>query len=197
MNTKTNTKALALIIIFVALAIALNIYGPKIPFPLATFLYFQLWEIPIVVSFLLIGPKTGITVAALNTLILFAVFPGELPTGPLYNFVAVISTLIGIYIPYRIATRGCKAETLGATLKKHVKSLTLSTTALGITLRVVVMSIVNYFALQQTFPIGFGLTEPAAVTFIPIIAVFNAIIVAYTLPIAIGIAVAVQSRVKM
>ena len=34
MNTKTNTKLSHLIIIFTALAVALNIYGPKIPFPL-------------------------------------------------------------------------------------------------------------------------------------------------------------------
>jgi hypothetical protein len=84
-KTRTSTRTLALIIIFISLAIALNVYGPKIPFPIAPFLYFQLWEIPIVVAFLAIGPKAGVTITVINSFILLAVFPGGLPTGPLYN----------------------------------------------------------------------------------------------------------------
>lgn len=197
MNTKTSTKSLALIIIFVALAIALNVYGPRIPYPLATFLYFQLWEIPIVVAFLLIGPKTGITVSILNTLILFMVFPGDLPTGPIYNLAAMLSMMLGIYLPYRLATHGCKTESIGTYLRKHIKVISLSATALGITMRVIFMTIVNYFALQQTYPIGFGLAEPAALAYIPIGALFNAIVAGYTIPIAIAITVALVSRIKI
>jgi riboflavin transporter FmnP len=196
MNTKTSTRALALITIFVALAIALNVYGPRIPFPLATFLYFQLWEIPIAVAFLFIGPKTGIAVSILNTLLLFAVFPGDLPTGPIYNLAAVLSMMLGIYLPYRIATRGCKTENIGNYLRKHIKVISISAMVLGITLRVITMTIINYFALQQTYPIGFGLPEPAAVAFLPIIAVFNAIIAGYTIPIAIAVTIALESRIK-
>jgi riboflavin transporter FmnP len=196
-NTKTSTKSLALIIIFVALAIALNVYGPRIPYPLATFLYFQLWEIPIVVAFLLIGPKTGITVSILNTLILFMVFPGDLPTGPIYNLAAILSMMLGIYLPYRLATHGCKTESIGTYLRKHIKVISLSATALGITMRVIFMTIVNYFTLQQTYPIGFGLVEPAALAYIPIGALFNAIVAGYTIPIAIAITVALVSRIKI
>ena len=159
LNTKTNTRTLALIILFIALAIALNEYGPRIPFPLATFLYYQLWEIPIVVAFLAIGPKSGITIAVINSLILVAVFQGGLPTGPLYNLIAVLSMLLGIYIPYRIATHGCKIENLGSFLRQHVKLITIAATALGIILRVVVTSFVNYFALQQPYPIGFSFPQ--------------------------------------
>jgi riboflavin transporter FmnP len=78
-----DTKRLALIIIFVALTTALNIYGPKFPAPYAPFLYYQIWEIPIVAAFLTVGPKTGTGVALLNTFILLLVFPGNLPTGPI------------------------------------------------------------------------------------------------------------------
>ena len=108
-----NTKRLTLIIIFIALTTALNLAGPKIPAPYAPFLYYQLWEIPIVIAFLAMGPKAGITVAGINTLILLVVFPGALPTGPFYNFIAVLSMMLGIYIPYRLATHGCKTENLG------------------------------------------------------------------------------------
>ena len=38
----------------------------------------------------MIGPEAGITVSAINTLILLAIFPGALPTGPIYNFAAVL-----------------------------------------------------------------------------------------------------------
>jgi riboflavin transporter FmnP len=99
-NTRNSTKTIGLIIIFAALAIALNLYGPKIPFPLADFLIFQLWEIPIVVAFLLIGPKVGLAVAGLNTVVLFMFFQGGLPTGPLYNLIAV-SHELGINLPTR------------------------------------------------------------------------------------------------
>ena len=77
-----NTKTLALIIVFVALATALNIAGPKIPAPYAPFLFYQLWEIPIVLAFIAIGPKVGIAVTVINTLILFAVFNPGANAGP-------------------------------------------------------------------------------------------------------------------
>jgi riboflavin transporter FmnP len=196
-NTRNSTKTIGLIIIFAALAIALNLYGPKIPFPLADFLIFQLWEIPIVVAFLLIGPKVGLAVAGLNTVVLFMFFQGGLPTGPLYNLIAVLSMMLGIYLPYKIATRKCKSETLPATLKRHVALITVSATALGILLRVAVMSAVNYVTLQQVYPIGYEFPVTAIIGITPIIAAFNAIVAAYTVPIAIAITAAILYRVKI
>jgi riboflavin transporter FmnP len=191
------TKALTLIIVFTALTVALSIYGPKIPFPLSPFLYYQLWEIPIVVAFLMIGPKTGIAISAINTLVLFAVFPGALPTGPLYNFIAVLSMFLGIYLPYRLATRGCKGENLGDYLRRHVALLTVSATILGIILRVAVMTVVTLFTLQQPYPIGFSMPEIDVLVFLPVGAVFNATVVLYTIPIAIAITIAILSRLKI
>jgi riboflavin transporter FmnP len=196
-NARNSTKTLGLIIIFAALAIALNMYGPKIPFPLADFLYFQLWEIPIVIAFLLLGPKIGVAVAGLNTVVLFFVFQGGLPMGPVYNLAAVLSMMLGIYIPYKIATRKCKSENLATTLKKHAALITVSATLLGVTLRVAIMSVINFFALQQVYPFGYQLPEVVALAYIPPIAVFNAIVAAYTIPIAIAVAIAVLSRVKI
>jgi riboflavin transporter FmnP len=197
MNTKSSTKTLALIIIFTALAVALNVYGPKIPYPFAPYLFFQLWEIPIVVAFLLIGPKSGVIVTVINTLILFFVFQGDLPSGPLYNLAAVLSMMVGVYLPYRIATRGCKTENMSTYLRTHLITITLLVTALGATTRVLSMTVINYFALQQPFPIGFSLPQPAVLVFLPFGALFNAIIAAYTIPIAVAITVAVASRIKL
>jgi len=98
-----NPKTIALIIVFTALTLVLNLSPIKIPAPYATFLIYQIWEIPIVAAFLLYGPKVGIPVAIINTLALLIIFPGELPTGPFYNLAAILSMLIGIYIVQRVA----------------------------------------------------------------------------------------------
>jgi riboflavin transporter FmnP len=191
------TRALSLIIIFTALAATLNIYGPKIPFPLYPFLYFQLWEIPIVTAFLMIGPRSGVIVAAINTLILFIFFQGGLPSGPLYNFAAVMAMFAGIYLPYWLAKRGCKTEDFGSYLHKHLALFSGSATAIGLILRVLLLTVINYFAVQQTYPFGFSMPQPAALAFLPLGAIFNAIVALYTIPIAIGITAAVMSRVKL
>lgn len=103
-----DSKAIAAIIVFSTLALVLNLSPIKIPAPYATFLIYQIWEIPLVVAFLLYGPKVGVTVSIVNTLALLAIFQGELPTGPLYNLAAVLSMLFGIYIVHRavLAFRG-------------------------------------------------------------------------------------------
>ena len=194
-----NTKTLALMIIFTALTVALNVAGPKIPFPvpLYSFLYFQIWEIPIVVSFLAMGPKVGVAVTAINTLILFAVFNPGANAGPVYNLIAILAMFLGIYIPYKIACRGCKNINLGEYLKKHIAVVTISTTALGIFMRVAITTPVNYFALQQPYPIGFSFTQPATLAFLPFSALFNAIVALYTIPIAIGITIPIASKFKL
>ena len=83
-----NTKTLALIIIFVALTMALNVAGPKIPAPYAPFLYYQIWEIPIVVAFLALGLVAGLIISAINTVILTIYFTGGF--SPLDQFTILL-----------------------------------------------------------------------------------------------------------
>jgi riboflavin transporter FmnP len=199
-----NTKTLALIVVFTALSAALSIYFPKIPAPYAPFLYYQIWEIPIVAAFLSIGPKTGTAIAVLNTLILLAVFPGNLPTGPFYNLIAVLSMLLGIFVAYRIAVHGCSIENISQFLKEHAKTLIVSTTALGAITRVAITTTANYFLIAQPSPIGFGsffefggLTgQQAVIAFIPFSILFNATIAFYTIPIGLVIALTVNRSFK-
>ena len=200
-----DTKRLALIIIFVALTTALNIYGPKFPAPYAPFLYYQIWEIPIVAAFLTVGPKTGTGIALLNTFILLLVFPGNLPTGPMYNLIAELAMLIGVFAAYKIGTHKCSTEHIGMFLKEHRLGLSISTTALGITSRIVITSVANYFLIAQPSPIGFGsffsfagLGGQAGVTaFLPFSALFNGTIALYTIPIALIVAIAVNSNIRI
>jgi len=191
-----NTKRLTLIIIFVALTAALNVAGPKIPAPYAPFLIYQIWEIPIVVAFLAMGPKVGVAITVINSLILFAVFQGSLPSGPFYNLIAVLAMLLGIYLPYKIATRSCPTEKLDSFLRRHFNLITISATALGIILRVVITTPINYIALQSPYPFGFGLNASGAVALLPLIAVFNSTVALYTVPIAFIVTIALISRFK-
>jgi riboflavin transporter FmnP len=156
-----NTKELATTIIFAALTVALNpgVSGIGIPAPYAPFLIYGLWEIPIVAAFLLISPASGIIISLLNAAVLFAFFPGPLPTGPFYNLIALFSMMLGLYIARRFINRG------GAH-KQNVLKIAAASTILGIVLRVVVMTFVNYFTLQQPYPIGFQLTELEALAFL-------------------------------
>jgi riboflavin transporter FmnP len=192
-----NTKTLALMIIFTALTIAINVAGPKIPAPFAPFLQYQLWEIPIVIAFLAIGIKEGLFISAINALVLLVYDPGPVLLGPVYNLIAVLSMMIGVFIPYKLATRGYKTENVYKMAKQKITLLVISATALGIIVRVAVMSVTNYLALPQGAPIGLSVPISGTLAYLPLIALFNATVAVYTVPIGIGIATAISSRFKL
>jgi riboflavin transporter FmnP len=199
-----NTKNLALIVMFVALSAAIDAFVPKIPFPLAPFLTYNLWEIPIMVAFVVFGPKTGLVTALINSLILLMLAPGYLPTGPFYNLIALLSMLIGVFAAYKIATYKCPTEKIGSFLKKHRIGLSISMTTLGIISRVAITTVTNYFLISQPSPIGFGSFFPfggltghaAVIAFLPFSALFNATQALYTIPIALVASIAVLSAFK-
>ncbi len=98
-----DSTKIAVIAVFTALTVALNLSPIKIPAPYAPFLIYQIWEIPIVAAFLLYGLKVGTAISIFNTALLLAVYPGVLPTGPLYNLAAVFSMLVGVFVTYRVS----------------------------------------------------------------------------------------------
>ena len=102
--------------------------------------------------------KEGLAVSVINALVLVVYYPGQLSYGPIYNLIAVLSMMLGVYIPYKLATRAYKRENLNKIVQQKIKLLIITATALGIILRVGVTTITNYFALQQGPPIGFGLS---------------------------------------
>jgi riboflavin transporter FmnP len=191
-----NTKTLALTILFAVVTIILNPAFTNIvfPFPLATFLFFQIWEIPIVIAFILIGPRSGVTIALLNTLVLLAVFPGASPTGPFYNLAAVLSMLLGIYLAFKLVVSKQRPE---SNTFRYGTIIVAVSTAFGIIFRVAVMSVVNYVFLRFPPPVGYSYTEAAIIPFIPIVGVFNAIIALYTVPIGMLIANVIKSNLRL
>jgi riboflavin transporter FmnP len=187
------TKALATTIVFAALTVALNpgvVPATGVPAPYAPFLIYGLWEIPIVAAFILINPASGILISLLNAMVLFVFFPGPLPTGPFYNLIALLSMLLGLYIAQRFITHD-------ETNQQKVFKFAAASTILGITLRVAVMTVVNYITLQQPYPIGFDLEEVAVlVTYLPATALFNGTVALYSVPMGEFIANVVKSRLK-
>jgi riboflavin transporter FmnP len=186
-RVKLDTKTVALVVTFSALTIVLNLSPAKIPAPYAPYLVYQIWEIPIVAAFLLYGFAAGTLIAVINTLVLLAVFPGMLITGPLYNFVAAMSMLLGLVIP-KIAKKNPQKYT--------EKSAVALFTMFGIIFRVGIMTLVNWTFLRFPPPVGFGLPEEAVVASLPFIAFFNATLAFYTIPLGYLIAKAIKTRVK-
>lgn len=183
-----NTKTIANIVVFTALTIAVNLWGPKIPAPYLTFLKYQIWEIPIVTAFLLLGPLVGGFIAVANTLMLFVVYPGDLPTGPLYNLAAVLGMLFGIYLIHKILVKRFT--------KQNEAIVIIFSTMFGIILRVGIMTIINYTLLRYPSPVGYSIPEEGILTMLPLISIFNATLALYTIPVGHFIAKAVRSAIK-
>ncbi len=130
----------------------------------------------------------GVVVAILNTMILFVVYPGALPTGPIYNLAAVLSMLIGVYIS-RGFVKGLRGDLLGAV------SVVLMT-GLGVVFRVITMTVVNWVCLPLPPPIGFSFPSDMAFGLLPVIGIFNASIVLYTVPLGSALVKAIRLRIS-
>ena len=182
-----NTKTVATIAMFAAFAIVLNLSPLKIPAPYAPFLIYQIWEIPIVAAFLLYGARVGFLITIVNTLVLLALFPGALPTGPFYNMAAVLSMLLGIGITKILVERHSP---------KHNAIVASLFTASGIILRSAFMALINYMLLRFPSPVGYSLPEEAIIASIPLVVIFNVTLALYTIPFGYSLAKAVESYAK-
>ncbi len=184
-----NTKKLALTIMFAALAIVLNPTFTYIGFvaPFAQGLIYQIWEIPIVIAFLIISPISGLAISLLNTAVLFAIFPGALPTGPAYNLAATLAMQVGIFSATVIAQKMSRKKPDCNDVVFKPKWVAAAT-AMGILTRVAAMSVLLYFALPQTPPIGFSFPIEVTIAYLPLAALFNATLALYTIPIGFFIA---------
>src|SRR5437879_13419362 len=101
----SNSRRLSLEALLTALAVILNL-TISFPAPYAAFLTYEIWEVPIVLALLILGVRSGVTVAVLNSVVLELVKPGALPTGPIYNFAAIVAMFVGILAAQRVAKRG-------------------------------------------------------------------------------------------
>jgi len=190
-----NTKTLSTIIVFSAVTMALSMSGFAMPFFLASYLFFSIWEIPIVTAFVLISKKTGIFVSIFNAGILVIFFPGASIIGPFYNLIAILSMLFGIFL----VQKSFKNKNFIKTEKidKDYGRFAIFSTISGITFRVVIMTIVNYLFIRLPYPFGFGLDETAIILSLFPTGVFNAILAGYTITLGIIIAKAINKNLKL
>ena len=179
----SRSRRLSAIALFSALAIILNLIV-KVPAPFAPFLTYQLWEVPIFAAFLIFGVEAGVAVAVINLVVLQVISPGPLPTGPLYNLFAILATMLGVAPVHRLLTR----------LRRGIAVVTVGATAAGAFSRVLIMTVVNGVILPYGYPIGFNIPASQLPPLLIIIAVFNATIVLYTIPLSYVILRAVYTR---
>jgi riboflavin transporter FmnP len=181
----SDAKSLAAVAVFAALALTLQVVPLRVPAPYAPFLIYQFWEIPIVIALLLFGPLAAFLVAFINFAGLLVIFPGQLPSGPIYNLIAVISMLIGVLLVHR------QFDTL------HQPGLAVAATASASVIRVVIMSVVNYLLLPFPPPLGFSIPPSGVVAILPLIGIFNASVTVYTVLIAEFLARGVSVRMQL
>jgi len=189
MRSQTNPRKVAIIAVFAAFAVCLNLSPLKYPAPYAPYLIYQIWEIPIVAAFLLYGPYIGVIASIINTLVLLVIYPGALPTGPLYNLAALLSMLLGVYIVQKVISLSSK--------KVRGKLLIILSTALGMTTRVGIMTLINSTFLPEPPPIGFGMPAPAVLLALPFIGFFNATLALYTIPLGYFLTKTVCSSINI
>lgn len=168
------------IAIFSALAIILHIF--QYPFPLATWLKFDLAGVPIAILSLL-SLRAGL--ASLLIFWLGSIMLTTDPTriiGPSMKTIAEVATAIPLAAIYRkLFTKGFK--------EFKIYSISFIIT---LTCRVLLMLLLNYFItpywliwarIMETFEAAYNFV----IAYLPLNAVFNAIIVCYVVPISIAI----------
>ena len=123
--------------IFGALASILAILPLSIPYPPIPYLKFDFAEIPVMVALLCFGPIPGVGSALIYWAVLL--LRGEFsPIGPSMKFLAVFSMLIGLWI--------------GAKIFRGSRFTLYLSFFLGIFLRVLSMSAMNYLVAYLLFP---------------------------------------------
>lgn len=120
-----------------SLAALLAILPLSFPYPIIPYLKFDLAEIPVFLAFLLFGPRAGMFSATIYWLVLLLVGAFS-PLGPTMKFMAVFSTLIGLWVGFKLRPSPRIGFILGF--------------ALGCAIRVAVMSMFNYLVLMYVFP---------------------------------------------
>jgi hypothetical protein len=184
-SQKMNTRILAISIALAAVTVVLNPRFSGIAIPFVPPLWFQIWEIPVVAALFLVGFKPAVGIALLNALILQAVSPGVSFNQPIANLVAILSTLIAVYLAHRLITRKTLEE-----VSFPERKLIISSTTLGIVLRLAIM--LPYTYIQATL-----LVQSNMLAIFPLVGVYDAIVVLYTVPLGYLVAKMVNKNLKL
>lgn len=181
---KMNTRELALIIVFTSLTVILlpRFSGIAVP-SFIQGIPFQIWEIVVVTAFFLLGLKSGVAIALLCTAIRLVVSPAIPFIRPLSNLVAILSTLLGVFLAYRLMTQKVPQEIPIPRLK-----LAVSSTVLGLIFRVGIMLVFLYVValLMATSP-----------RLLALYAAYDVIVALYTIPLGYLLANLVNRNLRL
>jgi riboflavin transporter FmnP len=189
-----DTKTIALIVAFAALTIALNtIRIPTIYWP--GFNY-RVYEIPIVVAFLLFGPRIGISVTVLNVLgqMVFFPVPGGIVAYP-FGLIAILTMMFGVYLANALIKRRFPSESAPGEGR-----IIVYLTVLGVAFRAAIMPFLDFGVLYHfLLPVAVGrtFTEAFMVGLLPGMFVFNATVPLYTIPIGYFVAKRVNKTLRL
>jgi riboflavin transporter FmnP len=189
-----DTKTIALIIAFSALAIVLNaIRIPTIYWP---GFFYRVYEIPIVVAFLLFGPKVGVSVTALNLFgqMVFFPIPGGIVAYP-FGLIAILVMMLGVYSANMLIKRGFPSA---STLREG--RIVIYLMVLGVVFRTAIMPFLDFGVLYHfLLPVALGrsFTEVYMVGLIPGMVAFNATVPLYTIPISYFVAKKVNKSLRL
>ncbi len=206
---RLDTVSVAGIAVFSSLGLILGAVSQTVGlnFPLIPYLQFDFGEVAIVLAFFLFGPLP----AAVSSFAEFAglmVFGQQVPIGPLLKLLALLSTILGLWVGFKVAS---KVGTPG------LPRLFGSSAIFAAAFRAVIMTVPNLYllefyyspaaiqglvqyVLQPSFAlVGVGVT--AADFLIPVLlftAVFNLLQLALVVAVSYGVLrVPVFSRIKV
>jgi riboflavin transporter FmnP len=168
--------------VFAALAVILTVVSQSfgLNFPLLPYLQFDLGEIAILLAFFIFGPVPAVVSSFAEFSVLWVVGQ-SVPIGPPLKLIAILSSLLGLWVGVKLASHLRRSSLAGA--------VGLGT-ALGILSRAVVMTIPNYILIVYLYHIdgmvkyyasalsafGFSLTaDNALLLLLALTAVFNCI----------------------
>ena len=135
-----DTRSIALSAVFSALAVMLTMTNLTIPFPLLPYLKFDFSEIPVTITFFLVGPQYSLLSTAIYWVVL-TIKDGDI-LGPAMKGASVASMIIGFWIASRV-TKG---------KNKSLSTMITSGMAIGAILRILVMSVFNYVVFTVIAP---------------------------------------------
>jgi riboflavin transporter FmnP len=184
---RSKSQAMTGIALFAALALVLNLSHIQIPAPPpVSFLIYEFWEIPIIVCLFIFGFYASLTACIINAVGLILINQGASPSGPIFNLIAVTVTLLAIVAGHKVSQRASFGIFLEIVLA----------TGLAMLVRTAVMSVVNYVLLPLPYPLGFTFPDSAVVPILPLIGIFNATLVLYSVPLGYAGVRAVVGRLR-
>jgi riboflavin transporter FmnP len=186
------TKTISLIIVFSTIAIALNPTISRLAIP-ALYLpnvIYQFFEIPIILALFLLGFRSGLVVAVLNSIAMVFLFPGPFFLFPVVNLAAVTSMMIGISLGIRFY----KGRVENPAIFRGKKIILISI-VFGIILRILATTPIWYGIVVTFYP------DPSFAFFstviFPLQALYNSTQALFTISIAYFVAKRVSKNLKI